>query len=92
MASEHEHHHHAGPAPEGMDRAVGVSLVLGFLFMLLIDQLASMKANASSGPSGSLPVATSDIDSSQPAGKSSTHEILAHLLMLLLLRFRKAWS
>lgn len=51
-------HHHEGvhdnhDAFEGLDRSIGMALVLGFLFMLLIDQLASkasksdLEANAS---------------------------------------------
>jgi hypothetical protein len=40
-AGGHSHHHedHAHGSSEGLDSAVGVSLVLGFLFMLLIDQV-----------------------------------------------------
>ena len=37
---DHRHHHEQS---EGLDSAVGMSLVLGFIFMLLIDQLANAK-------------------------------------------------
>jgi len=39
------HAHHL----DGLDRAIGISLVLGFLFMLLIDQCASGKGGSSLG-------------------------------------------
>ena len=41
----HDEHHHG--SNEGMDSAVGISLVLGFIFMLLIDQLANAKQQRS---------------------------------------------
>ena len=37
-AHEHEEHDHAF---EGLDRIMGVSLVLGFIFMMLVDQVAA---------------------------------------------------
>ena len=37
-AHEHEEHEHAF---EGLDRIMGVSLVLGFIFMMLVDQVAA---------------------------------------------------
>ena len=41
----HTHHQHEGHEDplEGLDKAIGVSLVLGFIFMLLIDQISSGK-------------------------------------------------
>ena len=41
-ADHHEHEHNHGSS-EGLDSAVGVSLVLGFIFMLLIDQVKTLK-------------------------------------------------
>lgn len=52
---DHGHdHHHPQDHLEGLDRAIGVSLVLGFLFMLLIDQLATAKATADSDAEGQI--------------------------------------
>ncbi len=46
----HQHgegvHAHGGGDMEGLDMAIGVSLVLGFLFMMLIDQLASSRCDS----------------------------------------------
>ena len=42
---EQGHAHHL----DGLDRAIGISLVLGFLFMLLIDQCASGRGGSSHG-------------------------------------------
>ena len=42
-AAHHEHH----GSSDGLDSAVGISLVLGFIFMLLIDQLANAKQQRS---------------------------------------------
>ena len=44
--SEDAHHEHHGSS-DGLDSAVGISLVLGFIFMLLIDQLANAKQQRS---------------------------------------------
>ena len=41
-------HDAAGGHLDGLDRAIGISLVLGFLFMLLVDQCASKKGNFAS--------------------------------------------
>ncbi|TRY75193.1 hypothetical protein TCAL_10434 [Tigriopus californicus] len=52
-SSDHHHEGAAHDAFEGLDRSIGMALVLGFLFMLLVDQLASkasksdLEANAS---------------------------------------------
>lgn len=40
--SEGAHQHQHNPE-ESIDKSIGMSLVLGFLFMLLIDQLASRR-------------------------------------------------
>ena len=42
------HSHDAAGHLDGLDRAIGISLVLGFLFMLLVDQCASKKGNFAS--------------------------------------------
>lgn len=40
--AEHPHQDHSF---EGLDQAMGISLVLGFIFMMLVDQLASSMSN-----------------------------------------------
>ncbi len=62
--SQHGHSHGGGDAGaghlDGLDRAIGISLVLGFLFMLLIDQLASkrMSGVSTGDPEGPVMVRT----------------------------------
>jgi hypothetical protein len=41
-AADHDHHDHHGSA-DGLDSAVGISLVLGFIFMLLVDQVSVLQ-------------------------------------------------
>jgi len=43
--TEGESHDHADPL-DGIDRVIGVSLVLGFLFMLLVDQIATSHSHS----------------------------------------------
>lgn len=56
--THHESHNHSHSELEGIDRTIGLSLILGFLFMLLIDQIAS---KSSGGSHQSVP--SSDIES-----------------------------
>ena len=60
LKEEDQHH-----AMEGLDKAVGVSLVLGFLFMLLIDQIAT--SHSSRGAA----VPNSDPEASRPKTRPS---------------------
>lgn len=42
--ADHSHsHHHSHDKNEGLDSAVALSLLFGFIFMLLVDQLASSR-------------------------------------------------
>jgi len=41
-AGSHDHHEHS---LEGLDRLMGMSLVLGFIFMMFVEQLASYISN-----------------------------------------------
>ena len=51
-AQEQSGHSHDAGHLDGLDRAIGISLVLGFLFMLLVDQCASKKGNFASDLEG----------------------------------------
>lgn len=51
-AQEQPGHSHDAAHLDGLDRAIGISLVLGFLFMLLVDQCASGKGNLASDLEG----------------------------------------
>lgn len=73
-AHAHGHSHGGSEHMEGLDKAIGVSLVLGFVFMLLIDQLAS----SSSASKSSLEAAGGN-GASAREGKRHTHERLAAL-------------
>jgi hypothetical protein len=52
-AADHDHHDHHGSA-DGLDSAVGISLVLGFIFMLLIDQVSVLQNSFSSSLTAAL--------------------------------------
>ena len=54
-AHEHEEHEHAF---EGLDRIMGVSLVLGFIFMMLVDQVAALMSG-----NGNRSNSTGDVES-----------------------------
>lgn len=43
-----EDHHHEDHSFEGMDRLMGMSLILGFIFMMFVDQLASSMSSSGS--------------------------------------------
>ena len=51
-SKEHSGHSHDAGHLDGLDRAIGISLVLGFIFMLLVDQCASGKGNLASDLEG----------------------------------------
>ena len=59
-AHEHEDHDHAF---EGLDRIMGVSLVLGFIFMMLVDQVAAYMSG-----NGNRSNSTGDVESFNSSG------------------------
>ena len=65
---EEDHHHGEDHSFEGLDRLMGISLVLGFIFMMFVDQLASsMSSNRSSLPT------TTDEESSRRRSKTTVN-------------------
>ena len=46
--SEHDHDND-GHTFEGLDRVMGISLVLGFIFMMLVEQIAAYMSSKSNG-------------------------------------------
>lgn len=59
-----EDHHHEDHSFEGLDRLMGISLVLGFIFMMFVDQLASSMSSPASNRS--TVSATADAESLVP--------------------------
>ena len=64
LNEEHHHDHEEGKF-EGLDRLMGMSLVLGFIFMMFVEQLAAYMSS-----SGQTRVVTTDAESLvQSSGK-----------------------
>ena len=72
----HEDHHHEDHSFEGLDRLMGISLVLGFIFMMFVDQIAS----SMSSPASNRSTVSTTADAESLVANSGENEFVELLL------------
>ena len=71
-----EDHHHEDHSFEGLDRLMGISLVLGFIFMMFVDQIAS----SMSSPASNRSTVSTTADAESLVANSGENEFVELLL------------